>query len=153
MREVHEVMNTIQSFAAEDAHIIFGAVYDEAMGDDLRVTVVATGLGAREMARSQKPQLVVQRTGTDNQPVAAGRGLRRARQRPGGVPQEPRLDRRGAAASGVDKLRHPGVPAEAGGLGGASRARRTRRAGPVPCAGGSRAGARARIQALGGKGQ
>jgi len=66
MREVHEVMRTIQSFAADDAHIIFGAVYDEAMGDNLRVTVVATGLGNREVARSQKPQLVVQRTGTDN---------------------------------------------------------------------------------------
>jgi cell division protein FtsZ len=69
MREVHEVMRTIQSFSADDAHIIFGAVYDEAMGDNLRVTVVATGLGNREVARSQKPQLVVQRTGTDNHPV------------------------------------------------------------------------------------
>jgi cell division protein FtsZ len=66
MREVHEVMRTIQSFAADDAHIIFGAVYDEAMGDNLRVTVVATGLGNREVQRAQKPQLVVQRTGTDN---------------------------------------------------------------------------------------
>jgi cell division protein FtsZ len=67
MREVHEVMRTIQSFAADDAHIIFGAVYDEAMSDNLRVTVVATGLGNREVTRSQKPQLVVQqRTGTDN---------------------------------------------------------------------------------------
>jgi cell division protein FtsZ len=67
MREVHEVMRTIQSFSADDAHIIFGAVYDEAMGDNLRVTVVATGLGNREVARAQKPQLVVQqRTGTDN---------------------------------------------------------------------------------------
>jgi cell division protein FtsZ len=66
MREVHEVMRTIQTFAADDAHIIFGAVYDEAMGDNLRVTVVATGLGNRDVARAQKPQLVVQRTGTDN---------------------------------------------------------------------------------------
>jgi cell division protein FtsZ len=71
MREVHEVMRTVQSFAADDAHIIFGAVYDEQMGDNLRVTVVATGLGAREMARSQKPQLVIQRTGTDHHLVAA----------------------------------------------------------------------------------
>jgi len=45
MREVNEVMNTVKAFAAEDAHIIFGAVYDELMGDALRVTVVATGLG------------------------------------------------------------------------------------------------------------
>ena len=69
MLEVHEVMRTIQSFSAEDAHIIFGAVYDEAMGDNLRVTVVATGLGNREVVRSQKPQLVVQRTGTDHHAV------------------------------------------------------------------------------------
>src|SRR5262252_313401 len=74
MREVHEVMRTIQSFAAEDAHIIFGAVYDDAMSDNLRVTVVATGLGNREAARTQKPQLVVQRTGTDNHGIQVDYG-------------------------------------------------------------------------------
>jgi len=71
--EVKAVMNTIRSFAAEDATIIFGAVYDEAMGDDLRVTVVATGLGAHATLRQPKPQLVVsQKTGTDNQAVSNG---------------------------------------------------------------------------------
>jgi cell division protein FtsZ len=70
MREVKEVMNTVRSFAADDATIIFGAVFDESMGDDLRVTVVATGLGAQAAARQQKPQLVI-RTGTDNQAMAA----------------------------------------------------------------------------------
>ena len=71
--EVKAVMNTIRSFAAEDATIIFGAVYDEAMGDELRVTVVATGLGAHATLRQPKPQLVVsQKTGTDNQPVSGG---------------------------------------------------------------------------------
>jgi cell division protein FtsZ len=69
--EVKAVMNTIRSFAAEDATIIFGAVYDDEVGDDLRVTVVATGLGAPAAQRQPKPQLVVtQKTGTDNQPVA-----------------------------------------------------------------------------------
>ena len=70
MREVKEVMNTVRSFAADDATIIFGAVFDEDMGDDLRVTVVATGLGAQVAMRQQKPQLVM-RTGTDNQPLQA----------------------------------------------------------------------------------
>jgi cell division protein FtsZ len=70
MREVKEVMNTVRSFAADDATIIFGAVFDESMGDDLRVTVVATGLGQQAQVRQQKPQLVI-RTGTDNQPIAA----------------------------------------------------------------------------------
>lgn len=74
MREVNEVMNTVRTFAADDATIIFGAVYDDTMGDNLRVTVVATGLGQSQAAQKAKsqPQLVVSaRTGTDNQPVGA----------------------------------------------------------------------------------
>ena len=67
MRETREIMNTIRGFAADDATIIQGAVYDESMDDELRVTVVATGLGQPSAARQPKPQLVVsQKTGTDN---------------------------------------------------------------------------------------
>jgi cell division protein FtsZ len=70
LRETKEVMNTIRGFAADDATIIFGAVYDENMGEELRVTVVATGLGQPQVARQHKPQLVVHsRTGTDNMPA------------------------------------------------------------------------------------
>ena len=73
LRETKEVMNTIRSFAAEDATIIFGAVYDDAMADELRVTVVATGLGQPAVARQPKPQLVIsQKTGTDNLPILNG---------------------------------------------------------------------------------
>ena len=68
LRETKEVMETIRSFAAEDATVILGAVYDEAMGDELRVTVVATGLGQPAAIRQTKPQLVV-KNGTDNMPV------------------------------------------------------------------------------------
>jgi len=75
LRETKEVMNTIRAFAAEDATIIYGGVYDDALGDDLRVTVVATGLGQPMALRQPKPQLVVsQKTGTDNQPLAAAAG-------------------------------------------------------------------------------
>jgi len=67
MKEVNEVMNTVKAFAAEDAHIIFGAVYDELMGDQLRVTVVATGLG-QAVAKRQSFEVintpVMQSTGT-----------------------------------------------------------------------------------------
>lgn len=70
MRETREIMNTIRGFAAEDATIIQGAVYDESMGDELRVTVVATGLGQPVTSRQSKPHLVVsQKTGTDNMPL------------------------------------------------------------------------------------
>jgi len=40
LKEVHEVMNTIRSFTAEDATVIYGSVIDEAIGDALRVTIV-----------------------------------------------------------------------------------------------------------------
>jgi cell division protein FtsZ len=72
LRETKEVMNTVRAFAAEDATIIYGGVYDDSLGDDLRVTVVATGLGQPLGVRQNKPQLVVtQKTGTDNQPLPA----------------------------------------------------------------------------------
>jgi cell division protein FtsZ len=53
--------------------MIYGGVYDDALEDQLRVTVVATGLGAPAAARAPKPQLVLsnvtgQKTGTDNLP-------------------------------------------------------------------------------------
>jgi cell division protein FtsZ len=63
-------MNIVRSFAAEDATIIYGGVYDDGLADNLRVTVVATGLGMASAARQQKPQLVVsQKTGTHDVPV------------------------------------------------------------------------------------
>jgi cell division protein FtsZ len=73
LRETKEVMNIIRTFAAEDATIIYGGVYDDSLAEDLRVTVVATGLGLGSVARQQKPQLVLnnatgQKTGTDNGP-------------------------------------------------------------------------------------
>ncbi|OWT60358.1 cell division protein FtsZ [Candidimonas nitroreducens] len=75
MRETREIMDTIRSYAAEDATVIFGTAYDESMGENLRVTVVATGLGRHE-AMASRPQLVATneayRTGTDNMPLMGG---------------------------------------------------------------------------------
>jgi cell division protein FtsZ len=51
--------------------VIFGAVYDDAMGDALRVTVVATGLGRAAASKQQAAPMTLLRTGTDNHPVAA----------------------------------------------------------------------------------
>ena len=66
LKEVHEVMNTIRSFTAEDATVIYGSVIDEAIGDALRVTIVATGLGGAAAQRNQPVMQVVARTGTDD---------------------------------------------------------------------------------------
>jgi cell division protein FtsZ len=63
LKESREAMNAIKAYAAPDAHIIFGAAYDDSLGEEMRVTVVATGLN-RQTAR-QAPPLKVLRTGTD----------------------------------------------------------------------------------------
>ena len=60
-------MNTIRAYASPDAHVIYGTAYDDELGDDIRVTVVATGL-SRQGARRTAPPLQVLRTGTDNVP-------------------------------------------------------------------------------------
>ena len=65
MKEVHDVMNTIKAFTAEDATVIVGTVIDEAMGQDLRVTMVATGLG-NPVSRQQSRPMSIIKTGTDN---------------------------------------------------------------------------------------
>jgi cell division protein FtsZ len=71
MKEVNEVMNTIREFAADDATIIFGAVFNDDISDDLRVTVVATGLGQVKAQQSKPLSVVPQKTGTDNMPVSS----------------------------------------------------------------------------------
>ncbi|MBV6475546.1 MAG: cell division protein FtsZ [Rhodocyclaceae bacterium] len=109
MKEVREVMNTIRAYAAEDAHIIFGTVFDDAMEDNLRVTVVATGLGAAAAAQQFRPRMevVAQKTGTDNAPIVETINYGELE-----VPAVIRSGRRSAtveamAASGVDKYDIP----------------------------------------------
>ena len=62
-------MNTIRAYASPDAHVIYGTAYDDSLGDEIRVTVVATGL-SRVNARRASPALQVLRNGTDNMPYA-----------------------------------------------------------------------------------
>ncbi|MDR0735544.1 MAG: cell division protein FtsZ [Zoogloeaceae bacterium] len=100
MREVTEVMATIENFAAEDAHIIFGAVYDEHMGDQLRVTVVATGLGQVQAQETERPPLTVIRTGTHDQ---------FGNPDPGYDPEIPAAVRRGRRAT-IAALENSGIP-------------------------------------------
>ena len=68
MREYKEVMNCVRSVAADDATVIVGQVFDESMEDELRVTIVATGLGKPHRAKQPKPVLAYeqQRTGTND---------------------------------------------------------------------------------------
>lgn len=73
MREFDEVGSTIEAFASEDATVVVGTVLDPNMGDEVRVTVVATGLN-QSRAKAARPVLVEQpvvalRTGTDPFPM------------------------------------------------------------------------------------
>lgn len=72
-KETKEVMAAVRAFAAPDATIALGIAYDDAMGEDIRVTVVATGLGRnkRPVRLVQPPQL---RTGTNNEVVMQAGG-------------------------------------------------------------------------------
>ncbi len=60
-------MNTIRAYASAESHVIYGAAYDDSLGDEMRVTVVATGLSRQGQQRRQPP-LQVLRTGTDDVP-------------------------------------------------------------------------------------
>jgi len=68
MKEFEEVGTTVADLASEDATVVIGTVIDPDMNDELRVTVVATGLGSQRPKRQERPMQVV-RTGTDSRPA------------------------------------------------------------------------------------
>ncbi len=72
LSESRNAMNTIRRYAADDAHVIYGTAYDEGLGDQLRVTVIATGLSPVKRIQQSPPMSMVHsslRTGTDNLPI------------------------------------------------------------------------------------
>jgi cell division protein FtsZ len=114
LSESRNAMNAIRRYAAEDSHVIYGTAYDEGLGDQLRVTVIATGLTPAR--RQQAPISVVhssvttmQRTGTDNlpvlnQPVAGGAAMHDYTSM-----NTPSVWRNGRAAAKVDALASNGM--------------------------------------------
>ncbi len=123
LAESRNAMNCIRRYAADDAHVIYGTAYDDSLGDQLRVTVIATGLSPQARRQQQVPMSVVHsapqhhhqhlRTGTDNAPIphaAVGHGLM------GGLPTHdysslstPSVWRTGRAAAKVDALANHGM--------------------------------------------
>src|SRR5260370_9452229 len=51
--EINEAAQLVSNSAAPDANIIFGAVIDDALGDEVRVTVIAAGFDEAQLARSR----------------------------------------------------------------------------------------------------
>jgi cell division protein FtsZ len=52
--EVNEAAEVVTSAADQNANVIFGAVIDDAMGDDIRVTVIAAGFGTAGRRRGRR---------------------------------------------------------------------------------------------------
>ncbi|MGA0586807.1 cell division protein FtsZ [Dyella sp. KRB-257] len=81
MREFDEIGRVVHDFASEDATVVIGTSLDPDMQDDVRVTVVATGLNranvrqpvrpvpTQQVEMRQRPRPVVLRTGTGNEVV------------------------------------------------------------------------------------
>jgi cell division protein FtsZ len=95
-KEIKEVMAAVRAFAAPDAAIAQGIAYDDEMGDELRVTVVATGLGRNKASISLVQPQQVLRTGTYNAPVMSGAASMTTNLNVG-------------AATGLDGMKQPAV--------------------------------------------
>jgi cell division protein FtsZ len=54
--EVNEAATAVTEAAGCDAHVIFGAVIDEKLKDEMRITVIATGFGQREVKRTAESE-------------------------------------------------------------------------------------------------
>jgi cell division protein FtsZ len=66
LQEMYDVMDVIKAFADESATVIAGTVYDDTLEDELRVTIVATGLSKPTVRVQPKPLSVVgQASGTE----------------------------------------------------------------------------------------
>lgn len=86
LAEVYEASTIIQSAAHEDANIIFGAVLDEKMKDEVKITVIATGFRAEARQHSGDTM------------TATASAIQHARQTQWTVQPEPPITRRADAA-------------------------------------------------------
>ena len=103
--EFEEVGNTVKQFAAEDATVVVGTVIDPEVAGEMRVTVVATGLGRPEACFAAPPKVAAD--AARRGPVAVEPSRPRASS---GVPDYSALDRptiqRQTSRAVGDGLRH-----------------------------------------------
>lgn len=74
LSEVNDASTVIQSLAHEDANIIFGAVLDERLGDEVKVTVIASGFRPDGRDRSERRERMLREGKTE--PVVASPAFR-----------------------------------------------------------------------------
>ncbi|NLL17768.1 MAG: cell division protein FtsZ [Clostridia bacterium] len=66
LHEVNEAAQIISSAAAESANIIFGAVIDEDLKDEIRITVIATGFDQKSKMPKMPPELEMKPFSSDD---------------------------------------------------------------------------------------
>jgi cell division protein FtsZ len=69
LSEVNEASTLIQNAAHEEANIIFGAVLDESMGDEVKITVIATGFRKEMPERRERMLSAALQHGAFHQPI------------------------------------------------------------------------------------
>ncbi len=74
--EFEEVGNTIKELASEDATVVVGAVIDPDMQNELRVTIVATGLGTVDQVEAAVQQAASSSVKLVQKPAGEGEGRR-----------------------------------------------------------------------------
>lgn len=69
-------MSAVRAYTSSEPHVIYGTAYDDTLGENIRVTVIATGLNAEQSGKTQVAPPVLQvvpaqalRTGTDDVPI------------------------------------------------------------------------------------
>jgi cell division protein FtsZ len=79
MDEINHIMNRVQGIASEDVDVKFGTSLDEGLNGELRVTVVATGLGSKIEPERKPVVVLVPRAGTGTDGIMVGvRGMQEA---------------------------------------------------------------------------
>ncbi|HZK06361.1 MAG TPA: cell division protein FtsZ [Actinomycetaceae bacterium] len=97
--EIHEAARLVQEAAHPEANIIFGAVIDDALGDEVRVTVIAAGFDPEEQRHpAPRPAIAVAAEETAKAtPKPAPEPVYQAAPKPAAVPQQPAAQQRPAA--------------------------------------------------------
>lgn len=99
--EFTDVGDTVEEFASEDATVVVGTVIDESMSEDLKVTVVATGLG---MDSAVRPVKVVDNT--QARPAETAADYKKY--------DEPAINRQKAQTSNLESNGIPVAPSNSG---------------------------------------
>ena len=112
--EINEAAQLVSEAAHPEANIIFGAVIDDALGDEVRVTVIAAGFDGGQPPAQPGQRSLGLAPSSATRAAAGASGARRAESRPsfGGARQRhPREERPGARRAGAGRPTTPGRPA------------------------------------------